>query len=267
MKRIFITWLCLSTTVFAANPSVEVTNFNFEYQDPKGHGTADSFSAQAFRDNSVTVDVEKQDKDFLLKVQGAANGEYVLKNAPELLTSAKNISLQVFNLNFNNNFSMSLDEGYFESPDSELLLQKLSLSCVRNNSEKDPQDQIVGGCTQQLTLKSSKFTSNSLTKDFINSLVSGVIGAKVSNVSITGLDLKINGGNYNLSAEVKAQISGKAKSYGQMTYDSSNKVLTIKITEVKFSVLNVTNQVFDELKKNENEKMKVSKPYVYLTLK
>lgn len=267
MKRIFITLFSLSTTLFAA-PSVQVTNFNFEYQDPRGQGTADEFSARNFQEEAITVEVVKQNKDFYLKAHGAANGEYVLKNAPDLLTEAKNISFKAFDLSFQNNFIATLEEGYFESQDSELLLQNFSLNCSLNLSEMDFQDQILSGCMKSLTLRSSKFTStSSMTNTFLGSLVMGMTGGAPSNFGITGLDLKVNGGNFNLTAEVKAQISGKAKSYGQMSYDSAMKLLTVRIDEVKFSVLNVTKQVFDELKKNESEKMKVSRPYVYIKLK
>jgi len=50
-------------------------------------------------------------------------------------------------------------------------------------------------------------------------------------------------------------------------YEAAAKKITVKVSEVKFSYLDVTSQVFDELKKQESESVKVSKPYIYITIK
>ena len=86
-------------------------------------------------------------------------------------------------------------------------------------------------------------------------------------VGVSALDLKTNAGKYDLSAEVKAQVSGKVKSNGNMSYDASAGKLTLKISEVKFGFLNITGKVFDELKKQQSETLKVNEPYVYYSLK
>ena len=84
---------------------------------------------------------------------------------------------------------------------------------------------------------------------------------------MSALDLRTQEGRYDLAVDIKAQISGKVKSYGMISYDQSTKVLTMKITEVKFGFFNLTDKVFQELKKNESPKMVVKKPFVYLDLK
>lgn len=264
MKRIFIA-LLVSTSALAA-PNVTIKNFNFEYQDPRGQGTADSFEATGLQ-TGVTVDVEKQGDDFHFKASGAVDQEFVLRKAPDLLMKAKTISVSDLNLTLKTSAALSVSAASFENEDSSLELQDLSLTCDRLLAHADPLDQLLAGCAQNLTLKSSRFVSRSFVGGLITAVAQGLTGAAASTVGISNLNLKVVKGAYDLTADVKAQISGKAKSYGTVAYDASKKLLTVKITEVKFSILNVTNQVFDELKKNESEKMKVNKPYVYLTLK
>jgi hypothetical protein len=81
------------------------------------------------------------------------------------------------------------------------------------------------------------------------------------------LDLRSVNGRFDLSADVRAQVSGRVRGNGTSSYDPASGVLTIRINEVRFSILNVTGQVFDELKKQESDKLKVRRPFVYLSLK
>lgn len=268
MKRIFLALLSASGLALASNPTVLIQDLNFEYQDPTGHGSAANFSVSGLKNAGVTVDVEKVGKDFNFNVQGAAEGQYVFKNAPDLLSSAQSMDITGFNLTFEKALKISIGSGEFISPDQELSLQKINLDCSRDQNQTDVADQAILGCIKLLILKASRFTTQSfIEENFVTAFVAGMTGLNGASVGINNLNMKVTNGQYDLSADVKAQVSGKAKSLGNLSYDSTNKVLTIKISEVKFSILNVTNQVFDELKKNENPKMKVSKPYVYLTLK
>jgi hypothetical protein len=119
-----------------------------------------------------------------------------------------------------------------------------------------------------MTLKSSKFQSQEA-EESLAAVLSETISKAISgsDVTVNSVDLKTNAGKYDLSADVKAQVSGKVKSNGNMSYDPASGKLTLKISEVKFSILNITGKVFDELKKNESDKLKVKEPYVYYTIK
>jgi hypothetical protein len=86
-------------------------------------------------------------------------------------------------------------------------------------------------------------------------------------VGLKNVSLKVNGGKFDLSADIQAQISGTAKSTGSIKYEAAIKKITVKVTEVKFGFLDVTSKVFDELKKQESSTLQVSKPYLYLTIK
>ena len=128
-------------------------------------------------------------------------------------------------------------------------------------------DQLISGCVQKMTLKSSKFQQQDVQKVFQGILMETFSKAIDADLGVNSLDLKTNAGKYDLSAEVKAQISGKVKSNGQMSYDAASGKLSVKISEVKFGFLNITGKVFDELKKNESASMQVKEPYVHLTVK
>lgn len=272
MKSLFFSLLFLSGVVNAETPSVSIQNFNFTYQNPHGEGSATSFSRSPLtKQNGVSVSVDKIDKDFKLTVSGAENQEFELKNAPSFMTEAETMNISGFNLNLSERLNLNLASGRFNSVKDELKLDGLNLDCSRDVAHPEVMDQLISGCIQKMTLKTSKF-SQAGEEGLVNVMEIAIANAlseksMLGNVGVSSLDLKTNAGKYDLSAEVKAQISGKVKSHGNMAYDAASGKLTVKISEVKFGFLNITGKVFDELKKQQSETLTVKEPYVYYSVK
>ena len=268
MKGFMVSALLFSGLASAQSLQVKVSDFNFNYQNPYGEGSAKSFT-RSFYGDAVQVKVEKSDRDFFLSTTGAENQEFTFKNAPAFMTNAETMSVKGFNLNFGSAFNMSLQSGRFLSDEDSLKLDGLILGCSRDTTHKDDMDQLIMGCMDQMSLKSSRFSSESVKSGLVNILTTAFIEASgtKSDVGVNSLELKTQKGKYNLEADVKAHVSGKVKSNGNMSYDPATGKMIIKISEVKFGFLNITGKVFDELEKNESEKLKVKKPYVYYTIK
>lgn len=269
MKSLLIGAFLLNTyAAYADSLNVNVKNFNFTYTNPHGDGTATSFSRSQFMNEELKVSVDKLDKDFKLSVSGSETQEFEFKDAPSFMTDADTMSVTNFNLNLAEKLNLSLAAGRFNSPESSLKLDGLNLDCSRDSLQTEVMDQLISGCIQKMTFKSSKFQSQDA-GETLALILSDTISKAVSssNVTVNSVDLKTNAGKYDLSADVKAQVSGKVKSNGNMAYDPASGKLTLKISEVKFSILNITGKVFEELKKKESDKLKVKEPYVYYTVK
>ncbi len=273
MKSLFLSLLFISTVSHAKTFAVSIKNFNFTYQNPHGEGSATSFTRSGFVANEgVSVSVDKLDKDFKLMVSGAENQEFELKNAPSFMTEAETMTVSGFNLGLAERLNLNMASGRFISTKDELKLDGVNLDCSRDSTHKEVMDQLISGCIQKMTLKTSKF-SQSAQEGLVNALESALSAAMVENsmvlgdLGISSIDLKTNAGKYDLSAEVKAQVSGKVKSNGNMSYDASTGKLTLKISEVKFGFFNITGKVFDELKKQQSATLKVNEPYVYYSVK
>lgn len=268
MKLIIMALAVISPCAFAQINNVSVKNFNFLYTAPHGEGSATSFN-RSFIDQTVNVSVEKIEKDFRLVASGSENQEFLFKNAPSFLTEASTMAVSGFNLDLNDKLGMSLANGNFNSPDDSLRLSGLALDCNRAMTSKEVIDQLINGCVQRMALKTSKFSSQTVDEGLFNLMEESlkIVLDDKADLGINSLDLKTTNGKYDLSAQVKAQISGRVKSNGDMSYDEASGKITLKIKEVKFGILNITGKVFDELKKNESDKLKVKEPYVYYTLK
>ena len=274
MKLLLVGLFLIGPVVYAKNINVQVKNFSFKYDDPKGSGSASAFTLSEIQSlDGVNVAVEKLDEVFKISVSGSENEEMELKDAPSFVKDAKHMDIDNFNLDLGSKASLSMTEGNFNSPESDLMMKGFSLDCARDQAQVDVMDQVLSGCMKKMTVRSSDFISESKkTKHNSLSIISDSIQNVIKATSrgetrVKSLKLNVADGGYDLAADVKADVSGRVTSEGDMSYNPANGKLTVKISQVKFSILNITSKVFEELKKKQTDKLKVKQPYVYITLK
>lgn len=267
MKILLLSAL-LSSAAFAQVSKVDIKNFNFNYSAPLGEGTADSFSYEKSVNEAQKVKVEKVNGEFKILLEGVENEELTFKDAPALINDAESISLKAFNLSFAERFSLTISSGEFQSPDKNVDLSNFNLSCDRTASFPEVMDQLISGCIQKMSFKAGGFSSEGegLDQAVMKGLDAGHDTVKAA-LGVKNVDFKVSGGKFEMSADIKAQISGKVKGSGTVKYEAGIKKVTVKVSGIKFGILDVTSQVFDELKKQESDSLKVSKPYVYITIK
>lgn len=253
-----VLFFLLSLSVQAQQGIVDVQGFNFNYQDPNGSGTATSFSRDPKLSlQDVSLNILKTADGFTLDVSGAENYQFLLKDAPAFVTEAKTMVVENMNFNLSQSLSLSMNSGEFLSEKDELFLELIKLNCARETATAELIDQLISGCVRDLTLSASRFSSKP----------TQVVSKTSGSLAIKNLQLKSRDGKFDLSADVKAQISGKLRSHGYANYDPSTGILALKISEVKFGILNVKKMVFDELRKKQSETLVVKEPYVYFHLK
>jgi hypothetical protein len=270
MKNVILGIALLTTFNQVQAFTINVTDFNFNYKNPHGEGSASSFSRSSkAKQGEAQVIVDRFDRDFKFSVSGTETQEFELKNAPSLMTDAETMSVGGFNLNISEQIDLSLNSARFTSKDDVLKLDGVALNCLRQAESKEIMDQLILGCIQKLNFKVSKYSSQQVLNSF-QTILEEAVGEnpfEKNNLSVSSVALKANAGKYELSADVKAQVSGKVTSKGNFSYDPTNGIIAIKISEVKVAFLNITSKVFDELKKNESEKLRVKQPFVYISIK
>ncbi len=260
--------IIVSPLTLAQDVRVKIQNFSFNYADPKGSGEATLFEHNQKTFEGVRVEVEKIGEAMNFKVTGAEEHDFTLEKAPDVIMKAKSMVVDDLDLTYEDRLTFSVLEGEFIG-DDELRLKNFALSCNKNLSQEAAEDQLIFGCLEKMVVKSQSFSQAAVEEGMVKAFTQALNAASGNrgDLTIKSLDFKMTAGKYDLSADVKAQISGKAKSTGNMSYNPQTWIMTIKISEVKFGILNVTNMVFDELKKNENDRLKVSKPNVFYKLK
>lgn len=262
-------FLYLGLTLFSLNAfgerlEVDLQGFNFTYSEPHGTGSATRFYRNFDKLNGgVEVAVTKEVSTLNVKVRGSEVHDFTISNAPAIVQDARSMVIDEMNLKFTDHFAFDLYSGEFVSDKDTVSLEGLSWFCQRG-AAAEVMDELLLGCVEDMTLTAEKFLSEKTSRFFEVALAKTRLG---SDLKVSKLKLKSRGGAYELSADVKAQLSGTARSKGTFSYDPASGVLTIKINEVKFGILSVKGMVFDELKKNEGDGMKVKEPFVYLKLK
>lgn len=267
--KTFLIFFLITSFAQAQISEVTIKNFNFLYSAPTGEGVADLFFYQKNNFDPQKVSVEKIGEEFKIHLEGVENQEIILSNPPGFLKNAQDMKLTSFNLNLKERAVVSMGSGVFHSPDEDINLKNFTLSCDRIISHPELMDQIVAGCVQKMFMKAGGFASEGgegVTQAFIKAIdrsfepMTGGFGLK-------NVELKIFGGKFDLTGDIKAQISGTAEANGSMKYDVVAKKLTVKVSEIKFGYFDVTSKVFDELKKQESQNLKVKEPYLYLMIK
>jgi hypothetical protein len=268
MKGILFGMVLVSGLSLAETIQVSVNDFNFTYNDPHGLGTASSFSRSKLKTDQVEVAVERIDKDLRFAVTGVENLEFELKNAPAFMIQAETMSVSNFNMNLAEKLNLSLGAGRFNSPNDNLKLDGFFLDCQRDKSKSEIMDQLLNGCVQKMILKNSKFSSQDA-EGFLGAIHSSISVSlsEKADLGVNSLEMKTTNGKFDLIAEVKSSISGKVKSNGNISYDHVTGRLAIKVSEIKFGILNITRKVFDELKKKETDKLKIKEPFIYYSFK
>lgn len=269
MKKSLILGLMIySQFSLAQDVRVQIEDFSFNYSDPHGSGEASLFQHNQKSAEGVRVEVEKIGEAMNFKVSGSEDHEFNLEKAPDVVMKAKTMTVDDLDLSYEDSLSFSLLEGEFIGED-QLHLKNFTLNCHKDLSQAAAENQLIFGCLQKMTVRSQSFSQSAVEEGMVSAFtkaLSSVSGSR-GDLSIKSLDFDITKGKYELGADIKAQMSGRAKSKGHMSYDPNSGVLTIKISEVKFGMLSVTGMVFKELKKNENDRMKVKEPNVYYKLK
>ncbi len=269
MKRtLLIGLLATSQMAMAQDVRVKIEDFSFNYNDPSGAGQASVFQHNQKALEGVRVEVEKIGEAMNFKVSGSEEHEFKLEKAPDVVMKAKTMTVDDLDLKYEDTLSLSVLEGEFIGED-ELKLKAFALNCNKDQTQTAADNQLIFGCLQKMTVKSQSFSQTAVEEGMVNAFTKalGAVAGARGDLSIKALDFKITNGKYDLGADIKAQVSGRAKSNGEMSYDPASGIMTIKIKEVKFGILSVTGMVFEELKKNENDRMKVKQPNVFYKLK
>lgn len=256
MKRIFALSFFLTSTLAWSVSSMKVQNFNFNYVDGTGVGTAAAFEIVT-NQNQVFVNRVGADLEF----SSPLLAEPILwKNAPSLILDSKT-DVKEFNLNLNKELTATLASGTFDS-ESKMSIQNVSAQCSRAKGV-DVFEEVLAGCLQKGVVKFSSFESRAL--DTFVSLLSGEV--ETESTQVRSLTLNLDKKNFNLTANARFGVNGTLRGRGSAEVDYQNKKAVIKVTEVKFGFLNITGKFFTEIEKLEVKGVEVRRPYIYLTLK
>jgi hypothetical protein len=93
-------------------------------------------------------------------------------------------------------------------------------------------------------------------------LLGSVSSSKKRRVDVGDIKLNINAGKATFEARIGG--IGKVNGEGSATHDAANKIISIRVSKVKYGLIDITGQFFSELEKNESETLVVQRPFVHV---
>lgn len=255
MKRIFILSLMLTSSLVWSVSSVKVQNFNFNYSDGSGVGTAAEFEIITSR-TEVLVNRVGSDLEFTSPI---LEQTLVWRNAPQMILDSE-VNVTGLNLNLGKDFTANLTRGEFNS-EKKMTIQNGLAQCLRVQGA-DAIEQVLNGCLAKGTIKFSNFESRSL--DALIALLTDTV--ETESTQVRSLNLSLDKKNFNLTATARFGVSGTLRAKGTADVDYHNKKATIRVNEVKFGFLNITNKFFSEIEKKDIKGLEVKRPFIYYSL-
>lgn len=256
MKNILTLSLLLTSSLCWSVSAVKVQNFNFNYMEGAGTGSAISFEVIK---NQSQVFVNRAGNDLVFS-SSLLEENAVWRNAPSFVLDSA-VEVKGFNLHLSKTLTATLSSGKFVS-DTKMAINSVSVECARDKGA-DVFEEVINGCLEKGVVKVTDFVSQSV-ESFLAKFSEKEFYPE--NTQVRSLNLVLLNNNFNLSANAKFGINGTLKARGNAQVDYLKRKGTLKITEVKFGILNITNKFFDEVRKMEIKGLVVNQPYLYFNL-
>ncbi len=258
-------------SILGAWPHFDIKKLELNYNDPIGHGRADSLVWE--KDVSVQenkkFEVERRGRSFYLKT---FDEEFVWDDLPAKIEEAKSIKAQGIQLTTDQNKKLNLTIAHLDlkGEKENLFIQALSGHCLKNRKFLSANEALLDACltNTQLIFKKIFFSENKIA--FIHSFFAGVFPQITTLGQTTILEkgqFKIVKGKLKGEFDFRGDLNVGVRLWGHSQYNSVEKTIIVRLDKVKASFLNITKKVFAELEKNESETFIVQRPFIYIKLK
>jgi hypothetical protein len=246
MKLSFALLIFFIIKVSLTASEIDVRNFSGSIVGDTGLGQADYYVYPTkFESPSLTQFEFEKSGDYFTAISGADTFSFDLPSIFGEVSELyfKNLSMKEsqgsFSLNLN---SLSVID-YVEKKSS---LSKLNFKCNGvSNLSVEMTKKLLTACPLSSTLSVDQVDGETELKEVALSLTKNKL---------------------NLSAKLKQGFWVTAKGDGEVHYVEADGVLRVKINKVTAAGMNVTDTVFDELRKINDPSVVVVQPFVYITV-
>jgi hypothetical protein len=267
MKSIFVfLFLIFSELAQADLKFIEGKNLNFYYIFPQGYGEIENLKISLSKKapGPVAFEINALRPGFSIDLpffQLEWNGEVaLLEQVKELKVKSSKIVL-----------NKAKHEALLEEVElSHELLQKMSMRklvafCEGLSVAQDLGVRLVEDCFQNSKMTIKEFYLP-LGRVIIGDIIQGLPDQSDEDIQAVPYDVEWESkqGNFFLGAKVKLLVKSRVKIKGHWSVDREKKVLAVRLDEVKYGILPITDTVFKELKERlKGPKFEVKKPYIY----
>lgn len=265
MKLLSLILSLLAFPVFAGFEKITIQNLDFEYKTPYGQGTAEKIGVGVSLKTKATipfpVEVTRTEESFeFVTPYIDFSWKHPLKflyELEEFHSQKTSLSLGTKTHSISSEFIMvkTRDHNVYKA-------QKLNALCD-GNATGEFDVRLFEDCRKKLHLTIKKID---VPDSFIlTRLVQELPSPALAELDIPGdnVVLSVNDGNFSLQVYIRFWVYAGLRAYGQVYYENDYQTVAIKVNQIKFGYLPVTNLVMNKLKELiKSPDVKIDPPWI-----
>lgn len=263
---------CLAFVMFAGSllaqaelKFIEGKNLNFYYVFPKGYGELEQLKIGLKEKSSpVAFEVTALQPGFSLDLPFFqlhwTGEEKILEEVKELKVKSSHILLNKSRHEANIE-EIELSHGLLE----KVSMRKLSAFCQGLSVSQDLEIRLIEDCLRDSEMTIEEFYLP-VGRVIIGEIIQQLPDQTDEDIQAIPYDVewKSKDGAFFLGAKIKLLVKSRVKIKGQWNVDHDKRVLSVRLDDVKFGIVPITDLAFKELKDRLNDpKFEVKKPYIY----
>lgn len=262
MQKFLLLLTLVTTTSFAGFEKVTVKNLDLDYISPGGQGMVERVGiGMSFNPVQFPIEITKTDDSFELT---SPYVDFTWKHPLKFIYDLNSVVARKTSASLGTKTHFVESEYFmFKSKDkNEYKAEKLKASCEgRASGSFDVR--LMEDCRKkmELTIKRVDVPSSFILARLARELP--VPPEAELDIPADNVALKINNGNYALQVYIKFWFYAGLRAWGHMQYENDYKTIAIRVDQVKFGYLPVTNLVMKKLKELiKSPDVKVDPPWI-----
>lgn len=264
------------TSSLAELPDLSIDQFQGDYRSPSGSGFADTFNLPApdgfAQSKNITIRIEKTQTGYNLTTPDHL---YDWSDAPSVLMDLETAQWSGVKVSsYTQEFLTAADSLSLNDKTQQLSFNDFFLNCkLITPSHSTFTHTLLEACLNgQTSLKLKYFKkfdktkgAPSLYQDLMMALTPYEI-APLAETLVENVGLSIKDQSFKAELTTKVVFNTTVKMNGKIYYQNEKNQIRLRLDSARAGFLNVLSKVFDQLEKNQSEKLIVQRPWVTIIL-
>lgn len=247
MKHIILALALVSTPALAGLEKVSLKNLDLDYKAPYGQGQVERVGiGMGLKSTPYPVEVTRTEDSFELTTPYV---DFTWKHPLKLVYEIEGLFTRKANLSIGTKIhSVNVEEVQLTTKDNNLYKAELIEGECKGEAVGSFDKRLLEDCRKSMDIKIKRVD---VPESFILArLMRNLITPVTKELDIPGhnLILSVKEGKYALQVYIKYWMTAGLRAWGQVNYENNYETIAIRVDQVKFGYIPVTNLVMNKLK-------------------
>lgn len=241
--------LVLIAPAFAELDRINIKNLDLNYVSPEGKGEFEKLSI-GLELTKVTYPVEIFRRDHAFDILSPFI-DFQWLNPFAFIHNAQKINTKQLNLNIDHKLHYLRGDALSLTTEkaTEIGLKQYNITCQGSSTEKDPLERLKYDCLENIDVTVNHLE---LPVEFFNSLATQLPDEpteEAGEMPADDLALSLKKGDFSAQLRVKLILRATLRVKGHARLENEGSVFAIRVDEIKYGIIPVTNIVMNELRR------------------